>query len=258
MLYNPLPPGSSSRFKSDIKGERLMDKLLSRFGLRAHYSAPDPLASVNLGYGFNTFMEKVQAQAVDATNAYPNTASADTSSDIETVTQFQQLVSILDLSVDASASVLSFSGSSQLNYLDSSEYNSYDLFAVAYMKIRMPSKNLPGGDLVGQAKSDAVSLPQQDFYEKYGDTFVSRIDWGGDFFGLLHVHCSSISQKTSMQESLSASGFGLSLDAKIAMYYSAMSQIGHVTTLSLKTGGTATIVDQDNFRNMRLAFAGEV
>lgn len=145
----------------------------------------DLLDSVSLGYGFDTFAAEVRAAALKTTDKYTNNQAASSVSKLDTITTYEQLVKTLDISVDVSASF--FGGSDHFRYLDESEYTSYDLYAIAYIKIRLPSQNLRGGDLIHPA--DAQALSRKDFSLKYGDKYVSEIDIGGDLFGLLHVHC---------------------------------------------------------------------
>jgi len=213
-----------------------------------------PLVSVVPGLGFNSFSGQTMAQALDQTHAAPSSGGSSSEENLITVETVTSLIKTLDVSVNASFSALGFSANDSLTFLDESSVNSYDFFAVAYSKIRLPSRVLNGGDLIQQAQHDAVHLHPKDFFRKYGDSFVSRIDYGGDLFGLLHVHCQTVQQKTTLTNTFSAGGWGASLSAGVASMYQSMSQIGSVQIVFMKTGGNASFVDASTFQSALQTF----
>lgn len=226
--------------------------------LGGNWNNAKPLDNVVPGLGFNSFSGQTMAQALDSTAAILGPGGQGSQENLISVETITELMRSLDLSVNAGYSTLGFSADDNLDFLDQSSVNSYDFFAVAYLKIRLPSKILNGGDFIQQAQGDAAAMDEKDFFQKYGDSFVSRIDYGGDLFGLLHVQCQTVEQKTLLVNSLTVGGFNLTLATKVANLYQSMSQVSNVQVVFMKTGGTASFVDATTFQNALQSFPNEV
>ena len=231
---------------------------LFRGYVNPNWNNADPLQSVKLGVGFDTFHCQTMAQALDPSAATKNTHATASESRFLSTGKLSEISQSLGLTVDAGFSAVTFSAKDSLSFMDASQFNSYDFFALAYIKIRLPSDILNGGPLTVRAQHDAKSMTQKEFFKKYGDYFVSRIDYGADLFGLLHVHCESASQKTSLSNDFKGSGPGVTLDAKLNTAYSSMSKVGNVETIFMKSGGQPGFVDPAAFIAAVKAFPQEV
>lgn len=216
-----------------------------------------PLNSVRLGFGFDSFNQEIRPQVLDDSKAYQTTLAADSSSQFVVVESFAHILQVLGIGVDASASWGLVSAKAKFDFASTSEFNSYDFFALAWVRIRLPSWNLVGGSPVKSAADDSRLKPPQ-FFKKYGDGYISRVDYGGDLYGLLRVHCESETEKSSLKASFSGSGYGASLDVRIAQAYESMRKVSSVETILLKTGGAPSFVDQKNFVETIKAFPDEV
>ena len=222
--------------------------------LDPNWNNADPSSSVRIGVGFNSFQNNVMAQALVSIPTSNQTLSSSSSFvSIESITQLRRS---LGLSIDAGISSVFFSVQDNFDYTDTSDYNSYDFFALATMQVRLRSDIMNGGDLL--YPDDAENLTQVEFWKKYGDSWVNRIDYGGTLYGLLHVQCQTADQKTTLRNQLSASGSGASLSANITNMYESMSKIGQVSTLFMTTGVQPQLVDQNTFQAAIESFSGQV
>lgn len=221
-------------------------------------SEDDILKSVKLGSGFDCFKAAVKAQALQTTNQTTNTKAPEFEQDFKSIETITELLDILDLSVDFSVSVPFFSADAHISYLNKVEFNSYDFLAIAYLKIRLPSLILNNDQLTAQAQKEAALMTKSQFYDKYGDAWVSRVDYGGNFFGLLHVRCQTTAQKSSLKTDLTTSGFGASLDVKVSEMHSKMQKVGKVEILLKTTGGDASFVELKDFNAALKKFPNDV
>jgi hypothetical protein len=217
----------------------------------------EAIGTATLGVGCNSFRAHLMAQAVDRGGEEINHIEF-SDSYFKSIESVKELRKALSLDVEVSYSGLVFSADASLSYFESSEFNSYDYYVLARMTIRTKSHVLNGGDLTQQAQADARVMSADDFFRKYGDCFIRRIDYGGELYGLMHVRTQFEAQKSALNASLSASGGGASLEMKFSQTFEAMSHVGEVTVLFMKTGGQPAFVDQTNFISQLRGFAAEV
>jgi hypothetical protein len=162
----------------------------------------------------------------------------------------------MGISVSAEFSGLLYTVKGGMDLLERSSFSSYDFYAIAYEKIRLPSKLLSTGDLINP--SDAKTLTAQQFYPKYGDAWVNRLDMGGNLFGVIHVHTTTAEQKTQLDTRLQGSGLGASFELKMQAIHEAARDIGTVNVLFKKSGGKPAFVTETEFLQECKSFPKEV
>ena len=215
-----------------------------------------PLDSAQLGGGFTSFLADTRFLALKVPEIARNTVPATVDGYCKQVKSYESLCNMLDLSVDVNAHYGPFGGHDHFSLLEESDYTETSLLVLARVTARLPSTHWLGGDLA--RPEDAQHLTPLEFYRKYGDCWISRIDWGGDLFVILRVECKSIGEKTSVSNDLEAHAPLGSVDVQIKEYHQHLSSVGTVEIIFHKTGGTTSGVDLGTALNSIVNYGNEV
>ncbi len=227
---------------------------------KENWDKNDPLSTIRLGTGFRSFDGSAMAQAVEVPDEKSDSMGGGSFSSCTVIESIYSLRKTLNVGVEAGFSLGVFSASANITFLEQIEYNSYDLYVLAYMNIWLPPTIIDGTyNLIEQAKEDARSMSQLEFYSKYGDSFVSAIHKGGNLYGMLQISCQSQSQKNALSIEISA-GLGgiLSASSKFKSAVEIASKITKTQTLFLKVGGKPAFVTVENFYEQLDGFGKEV
>jgi len=228
---------------------------------KENWDKNDPLSTIRLGTGFRSFDGSAMAQAVEVPDEKSDSMGGGSFSDCTIIESVYSLRRTLNVGVETGFSVGVFSASANVTFLEQIEFNSYDLYVLAYMKVWLPPTLIKGTySLIEEAKEDARSMSQLEFYSKFGDSFVSAIHKGGNLCGMLQISCQSQSQKNALSIELGAKFGGIfSASGKFNSAVELASKVTKTRILFLKTGGKPAFPsDEKDFYEQLDGFGNEV
>lgn len=178
---------------------------------------------MELYQGFDTFSGKTKSTAVKAL-AEPPTTESEANITINVATSMEELQSALDIEGSMKVSYAAFSAEAKSKYVHELNLTSNSVVVVIYANKLYATDRLdveiPAEILATMKTEDGVD----DFVKKYGDSWVSRIVKGGEFYVTFTFYAETKKEKELVENSLSANGViaGVSVNASLAVKISNM------------------------------------
>ncbi|MFD4032752.1 hypothetical protein ACFWVP_20145 [Streptomyces sp. NPDC058637] len=167
----------------------------------------------DFGLGVDSIQQRNRGRAIRPADARPMQGAAGQSTlfrldMIESQRNFEKVLNIASsasLSYGLEALGAGASVDAKFDFAEENTYSEYNLTILARVKVENPTLLLQAPELLDEAK-ELYAISARDFHERYGDTFISGLHTGGEFFGLIIVETKDKSSKESVHANLTASG----------------------------------------------------
>jgi hypothetical protein len=125
-------------------------------------------------------------------------------SSITTITDVETLHKTLGVSVDAGGSYMGFSASAKTDYLNSCDFSSFSTYAIVQISIKNATETIDSPVFSQDANELLAVNNQERFRERFGDSFISGIIQGGEYFAIYQITGSDQSERESVGVKVSA------------------------------------------------------
>lgn len=116
----------------------------------------------------------------------------------------ENLYKSLGISVDAGGSYMGFSGSAKVNYLNSCDFSSFSTYVIVRVSVKNPTKTIDSPTFSPDADELLVNNNPERFRQRFGDSFISGVLTGGEYFAIYQVTGSDQKEKESMASKINA------------------------------------------------------
>jgi hypothetical protein len=206
---------------------------------------------------------------VDTKNATPvvSTPGQQTTLQLTLVENSSDLAESMNVSVQASMDMGVYGGDAKATFAASRSVNSSSVFFVASVVVSDKTEQYSSPDLAQMALIPAAASEYTqsliEFRQKYGDSFVTGIEYGGELYCVLEITTASEEDKESLTASVSGHAEEFSGSASFTGAIDTLSKNRNVNVWIYKSGGLPVGVDSqhltvDDFINMVGGFAGEI
>jgi len=119
-------------------------------------------------------------------------------SDCITITDVETLHKSLGISVDAGGSYMGFSGSAKVDYANSCDFSSFSTYVVVRVSVQDAAETIDSPIFSPDANELLVNNNPDRFRQRFGDSFISGVRKGGEFFAIYQITGSDESEKESV------------------------------------------------------------
>ena len=193
-----------------------------------------------IGRGYNSFAREQEGSCIDGTIFGPVPTGTNISYSLKMITSYEEFKK--DTAVEASLASnfgrFSFSIKSKFEKSQQSKQRSEFLLMKEYVTL-IPDINLRNPSIISYYKLYDVAIPSQanDFYSKCGDSYVSKVQMGGELIALLTVNESSYEENSNLSIEGSAGGFSTTASASFNQKMQSLKQQGTVDVAIKTIGG---------------------
>ena len=143
-----------------------------------------------------------------------------------------------------------FSGSAKVDFANNSTFHDYSIFLLVQVQVTNSFRRILTPALTPQAQQMITQGNFAQFFNDFGDTFISGMSTGGEYIVVLEVHTYSESDQQNLTAQLNASGglgaFSGSLSAQFSNSINSMGQSHSLQFHSFQEGGdTSQVTDAD-------------
>jgi hypothetical protein len=125
----------------------------------------------------------------------------------------------LGVTVDAGGSYMGFSGSSKTDYASSFDFSSFSTYVVVKASVQNAVETIDEPAFSEEAIELLINNNPDRFRQRFGDTFITGIKKGGEYFAIFQVTGSDEREKETVAEAVQAAfgtpGAGASLSTTI-------------------------------------------
>lgn len=201
------------------------------------------IRGMTYGIGFNSITNDSKNTAIEFEGDRPDFGLTGISSNLycSLVESHSDLADELQVSAAASFSSIFASGSVKAAFLNRCKLSYFSVNLLVHVQCRVAHRVIVGF----KAKKDAVKLfsDKDDFFEKYGDLFVSGVTSGGEFFALISINATSIQEKQEICMALSGGagvgGIGFSVDTSFLSRLEKITTSKSTSVISMQQGPAA-------------------
>jgi hypothetical protein len=120
------------------------------------------------------------------------TINATTIKDVET------LHKSLGINIDAGGSYMGFSGSAKVDYVNECDFSSFSTYVVVRVPVRNAAETIDSPVFSTDANDLLVAENKERFRQRFGDTFISGVLKGGEYFAIYQITGSDQKEKESV------------------------------------------------------------
>jgi len=210
---------------------------------------------MKIGLGYNRLTgDRLPTPAVQGTSisSLQGTTGQQVTIDCTTIKDVETLHKSLGISVDAGGSYMGFSGSAKVEYASSCDFSSYSTYVVVRVSVQDAFESLDLPVFSPEANELLVNNNPDRFRQRFGDTFISGVKKGGEYFAIYQITGSDQSERESMAVSVQAAynagplaSAHLSTDIQTATSSSSSHLEVHVHVFRQGTVGTADLNLED-------------
>ncbi|MEV6521759.1 PASTA domain-containing protein [Longispora sp. NPDC051575] len=120
------------------------------------------------------------------------------SSDCVIVQDVETLHKSLGVSVDAGGSYMGFSASAKVDYVSGCDFSSFSTYALVRVSVQNAFLSLDEPVLSPDAHQLVVNGDPERFRHRFGDTFISGIRTGGEYFAIYQLTSTSQSERETL------------------------------------------------------------
>ena len=169
---------------------------------------------------------------------------------IQRIESLSDLQTALGVNVDANATYGMFSGSAKVDFANNSTFHDYSIFLLVQVQVTNSFRRILTPALTPQAQQMITQGNFAQFFNDFGDTFISGMSTGGEYIVVLEVHTYSESDQQNLTARPNASGglgaFSGSLSAQFSNSINSMGQSHSLQFHSFQEGGdTSQVTDAD-------------
>lgn len=169
-------------------------------------------STFDFGKGIDSIAETACGQAVEAdvAQSIQGAGGQFTRFRLDIVESRTHLMKSLGVSASASLrygipAIAGAGGSAKMDFVEENHFNDYNLNILARVWVENPVLMLRNPRLKQEA-AQLYSRSVHEFEKRYGDTFVSGLHTGGEFFGFISIKTRDTVTKNAIHGNLSASG----------------------------------------------------
>lgn len=214
-----------------------------------------------LGLGYNSITEETKnVPALAETNDPAVSKIPNIKYQIDKIEDRESLRSTLSVSVSASYGDITGSGNASVKMYHELTTQAYSLFVLIRVIVTVKEVGYKSGQLnvVPGLKELAE---QKDYYgiaNLYGDSYISSIVYGGEYYVLLNLSTNDSSEYESMSVAVSAAVGGFSGGASLESTVSKLRQYSHLTVSQVIDGIITPIPNWDEVEKYAREFATKV
>ncbi len=112
-----------------------------------------------------------------------------------TITEVETLHKSLGLSIDVGGSYMGFSASAKVNYANSCDFSSFSTYIVVQVSVQDAIETIDSPVFSPDANEILVNNNPLRFRQRFGDTFISGVKKGGEFFAIYQITSSDLKEK---------------------------------------------------------------
>lgn len=149
----------------------------------------------------------------------------DVKSSLTKITDVEALHKTLGVSVDAGGSYMGFSASAKTDYLNKCDFSSFSTYVVVQVSVENAIETIDSPVFTPDANQLLVLDNPKRFHERFGDSFISGIVRGGEYFAIYQISGTDQIERESVgvkvsaafKAPLSPAGASLDVDIQTAM-----------------------------------------
>jgi hypothetical protein len=156
---------------------------------------------MKIGLGYNRLTgEPLPTPAVQGTSitSVQGAGGQEVASDCITIQDVETLHKSLGISVDAGGSYLGFSGSAKANYVNKCDFSSFSTYVIVRVSVKNATKTIDSPTFSPDASELLTNNNPDRFRQRFGDSFISGVLTGGEYFAIYQVTSSDQKEKEGM------------------------------------------------------------
>lgn len=159
-----------------------------------------------IGHGFDTFKHALREAALKDTGVKSLVSGQTKEFSIQTITSNSELNEALGVGAHASFSGWGVTADAKADWSKNRNLNSYNVYLLIRVKVMNSPIHIKSMELSRSAKSvlGATGKDVKSFFTKYGDTFISSFETGGEFYALYEFHTTSEHDREALSVQASA------------------------------------------------------
>lgn len=118
--------------------------------------------------------------------------------DATTIKDVETLHKSLGINIDAGGSYMGFSGSAKVDYANSCDFSSFSTYVVVRVTVKNPAETIDSPVFSPDANELLIALNKERFRLRFGDTFISGVLKGGEYFAIYQITGSDQKEKESV------------------------------------------------------------
>ena len=201
--------------------------------------------------GFDSFIGQAKDTAVSGTlGSTTSLSDGNVTSEVSICTTTDSVSEALSISASGSDSMVDASVSDKATFVQSLNMTSTSVVVVVhtYIQVTQSSSSYAVAPGVTAPDANAPSTSQdsiQAFFQVYGDSFVSAIGIGGEYYVAFVYESTSVETQTSITDSLNASIDGVNTNLSAAISKAASDTSTSIQTNQQLLGSTSTLPDSE-------------
>ena len=218
---------------------------------------------INYGVGFDSLAEQVKRSPLINRSSTMLPGGQRVDFDMKQISSSLELESSLDLSIEGSiGSGILGKVSAKASYMRENAMNQYSLYYLIAVKVKNMPNVLAQDPNFTQAAIDVLQSPSglRLFHQAYGDSFVSAITTGGEYYGIIQINTKSEHDHHEVAEEISAGGWGWNAKQQLNATLDKMQRERSVTVKNIIIGGRGVqpTIDVDKMFQTAATFANNV
>ena len=172
---------------------------------------------MKVGLGYNRLTgDRLPTPAVQGTSisSLQGAGGQQVTSDCTTIQDVETLHKSIGISVDAGGSYMGFSGSAKVDYANSCDFSNFSTYVVLRVSVLDAFESLDSPVFSPDANELLNNNPDR-FRQRFGDTFISGIRKGGEYFAIYQITGSDQSEKESVAVNVHAAFNGVLASAEL-------------------------------------------
>jgi len=173
---------------------------------------------MKIGLGYNRLTgDRLPAPAVQGTSisSLQGAGGQQVTIDCITIQDVETLHKSLGISVDAGGSYMGFSGSAKVDYANSCDFSNFSTYVVVRVSVKDATETIDSPIFSPDANELLVNNNPDRFRQRFGDSFISGVLKGGEFFAIYQITGSEQSEKENVAVNVHAAFNGLLTSAEL-------------------------------------------
>ena len=193
-------------FTCNSCGEKAAREIEGRLQDRVEQVSDLSIEDIDYGKGYDQITDEIRGSCLEPVEpkTVPKADGMTTQYQLKMVESTKHLAKMLNVSAGASISSLFGSASAKMSLINESETQSNSVYALVVVSALNAPSIFDNAQLTRSAQN-LLRTGAKRFREKCGDTFVSSITTGGEYFALIEMHTDSAAEKMDLKTSIEGS-----------------------------------------------------
>jgi hypothetical protein len=221
----------------------------------------DPDQPVQLGRGYDTLAGLLRGDAVLSDNQTETVGGGQkTTYSMQSVTSLTDLKARLEVSASGSFGRLWGTADARVEFVGSLNVNRYYTYLLVHCTVENATTLLGSYDVNDDVKAfvGTANPNMNDFYDKWGDTFVASYVSGGEFIGLVEFQTETDEAQASLAAQINVIGGSWSAGSDFKAQMDKLSQTTQTSVSIYMNGSAQSVPSLDQMVDFALAFPDKV